>query len=172
MSFNVTTDVLIVKKYGNTLLINNNGDRFSEYQWYKDGIAILGANGQYYSGPNKSLCGTYSCEVTRLSNGKRVKTTRQLEAVNCNGTKSYLLYPTLLTAGQCFTVESIGESSGEEGATPMFIEVYSVSGELLFTRLVLNNVKGQFESPTMAGAYIVRVIHGDEVLLNQKIVVR
>ncbi len=172
VDYTITTDVYIVKKYGNTLLINNAGDKFTEYQWYKDGVALPGETGQYYSNKDKSLCGLFSCEVTRISKGTRVKTARQYEEVNCGGIKSYALYPTIINGGGSITIELVSGGVNENETSPTIVQIYSLGGEIVKTQLILDDLKTTIDAPNTSGAYIVKMTKGDEIILTEKILVK
>ena len=52
----------IEEKLDNVLICNNGSERFTEYQWYKDGVAINGATAQFLYQPD-GLTGTYNVSV-------------------------------------------------------------------------------------------------------------
>lgn len=172
--YEITTDAEILLKWGNTLVLNNAGDRFESYQWYKDDVAIPGAIGQYYSTPDNSLCGVYFCDVIK-TNGARVRTIKHTESINCGGLKSYILYPTSVEMGGEIKIkgesdEYILESLANTGEYK--VHIFTMAG-VLAKEYILDSIDdATLKVPSLSGAYVVRVFKDDVVVLTQKIVVK
>jgi len=58
-------------KFNALVLCNNNENRFTSYQWYKNGDAITGATKQFYNDP-KGFSGIYALAVV-TTDGKTLK---------------------------------------------------------------------------------------------------
>ncbi|MCQ2342279.1 MAG: hypothetical protein MJZ75_02120 [Paludibacteraceae bacterium] len=65
----------VIQLFPDVIAIDNPANEFSSYQWYKNGVAISGATGQYYQDPN-GLNGIYYV----VTNGGTT-----LDACSCNG---------------------------------------------------------------------------------------
>ncbi len=71
----VTQGGYIENKYDKVLFIDNNpkketDPKFTAYQWYKNGILVEGATGQYYHEGGATLVGSYFADLTYIENGK------------------------------------------------------------------------------------------------------
>lgn len=71
----VTQGGYIESKYDKVLFIDNNpkketDPKFTGYQWYKNGILVEGATGQYYHEGGATLVGSYFADLTYIENGK------------------------------------------------------------------------------------------------------
>ena len=71
---NISQGGYILSKYDKVLFIDNNpktdlDHKFIDYQWYKNGVLIEGAKGQYYSEGGEILRGSYFADLTYLENG-------------------------------------------------------------------------------------------------------
>ena len=63
---NLSGSEYIIKLFDDMIAINNHDDIFTEYQWYKNGVAIDQATQQYYQvDKGEKLSGVYSAYVTR-----------------------------------------------------------------------------------------------------------
>lgn len=73
----VTQGGYIENKYDKVLFIDNNpkketDPKFTGYQWYKNGILVEGATGQYYHEGGATLVGSYFADLTYFENGKEM----------------------------------------------------------------------------------------------------
>lgn len=73
----VTQGGYIENKYDKVLFIDNNpkketDPKFTAYQWYKNGILVEGATGQYYHEGGATLVGSYFADLTYTENGKEM----------------------------------------------------------------------------------------------------
>jgi hypothetical protein len=57
----------IISKFDDVVLFNNFSNRFTGYQWYKNGVEIAGATKQFYVDPS-GLVGSYSLKLTTTDN--------------------------------------------------------------------------------------------------------
>ncbi|MCQ2325652.1 MAG: hypothetical protein MJZ58_05615, partial [Paludibacteraceae bacterium] len=75
ITLTVTQGGYIESKYDKVLFIDNNpkketDPKFTGYQWYKNGILVEGATGQYYHEGGATLVGSYFADLTYFENGK------------------------------------------------------------------------------------------------------
>ncbi len=75
ITLNVTQGGYIYTKYDKVLYIDNNpkketDPKFIGYQWYKNGLPVEGATGQYYDEEGAILMGSYFADLTYLENGR------------------------------------------------------------------------------------------------------
>lgn len=75
ITLNVTQGGYIYTKYDKVLYIDNNpkketDPKFIGYQWYKNGLLVEGATGQYYDEGGAILKGSYFADLTYLENGR------------------------------------------------------------------------------------------------------
>lgn len=61
---NVSSDYFVIK-FNDVILFDNSENRFKSYQWYKNGIEIVGATKQFYCDPI-ALVGSYSLKLTTI----------------------------------------------------------------------------------------------------------
>jgi hypothetical protein len=65
-TINVSADNILTK-FNDVVLFNNFSNRFTGFQWYKNGVEIAGATKQYYVDP-AGLVGSYSLKLTTSDN--------------------------------------------------------------------------------------------------------
>ncbi len=75
IALTITQGGYIMSKYDKVLFIDNNpkketDPKFVAYQWYKNGLLVEGATGQYYDEDGAILRGSYYADLTYLDNGK------------------------------------------------------------------------------------------------------
>lgn len=127
-TINVSADA-IVTKFGNVVLIDNSSNRFTAYQWYKNGNAIEGATRQYYKDPN-GLIGSYHVQLTTAS-GEAVNTCPKVMNLSKAEPVGVSVYPNPVRKGQGCLLKVIGIESEElDGAT---LVVYSAQGVAVYS---------------------------------------
>jgi len=94
----------IVKKFDDVVVCDNSANRFTAYQWYKNGVAIPGATKQFYS-ESGGLVGVYSVEVTTLD-GQKLKTCEKV--FNSPQLQQVKAYPNPLKMNQNLNVKIEG----------------------------------------------------------------
>jgi len=67
-------DSIVYRKWEDVLFVNNSGNRYVSYQWYRDQTAIAGATKQYYYGEGQKLQGDGHryYVVATMANGQTV----------------------------------------------------------------------------------------------------
>ncbi len=135
----------VKKKWDDVLIFDNSSDEFVSWQWYKDGQAILGAQGQYYTSPTP-LNGSYMVVVT----DKTGNTTETCPLVVVAGQHKggVKVVPNPARQGTKFTIKSDYSSEQLKGAKIMitdiagklYKEINQVSPELVVQVPMVPNV--------------------------------
>ena len=99
----------VVKKFDDVVVCDNSTNRFTAYQWYKNGVAIPGATKQFYS-ESGGLVGVYSVEVTTLD-GQKLKTCDKV--FNSPQIQQVKAYPNPLKLNQDLNVKIEGLDNNE-----------------------------------------------------------
>lgn len=116
------------RMWDDVVVCDNSELEFVEYQWYKDGEMIDGANNQFYCDLG-GLEGTYSVEVTTVKGEKKMICGTTFERIL--PPFSIVAYPNPAKANENFTLEVKGLS--EEELETAKIYVYKVSGTIAHT---------------------------------------
>lgn len=128
-----TFQQIAVKKFNNTLLINNNsntngGYHFSSFQWYKDGIKV--SDEQVYSAGNNSFLETnavYHAIVTTTA-GDQIHVCPM--EVTEESVYQILLYPNPVVSGSITTLSVKVNDINLKGIQ---VQVFSATGQLVYT---------------------------------------
>lgn len=141
---------LLVKRWDDVLVFDNNSRQYTAYQWYKNGVIINGASGQYYQELNK-LNGDYHAVVTTV-NGTTLQT--------C---------PLTVTPGVVFVPLSVTPNPVDPGQTVVARSGYT-DVQLQGASIVVSNVMGvvvqtipnirqqtNINMPHASGIYVVRL---------------
>ena len=140
----------IIPKFDDVVLCDNSSDRFTAYQWYKNGVAIAGATKQFYCDPN-GLVGLYSVEVTNIS-GQKLKVCG-LE-LNIPTTKKVSIYPNPVDVNQTCTVELNGFEIEElEGAV---LSIFNSAGSKVYSTTHVTQINS-VKLPFTPGVYVGHV---------------
>jgi hypothetical protein len=152
----------ISQKWSDLLICNNTDNKFVNYQWFKNDVAIPGATQQFYQ-ETVGLYGRYYVKVT-TTDGK-IGVSNVIEVGG--STKSVKVYPNPSDENQEYTIEVKAE------------ELELLSGEMILT-----NVNGQIISrrkqlqPIMKldgmvrGVYLVKVQFANGESFNEKLIVK
>ncbi|WP_335964730.1 MBG domain-containing protein [Galbibacter sp. PAP.153] len=139
---------LIRRHWGDVLVFDNSSGDFVGYQWYKNGVAVPGATGQYYHEIG-TLNGNYY--VTATTEGGAVITSCSLELSGEDFTKKVSLVPNPVAANSTFVLESDFEGSLLNGAT---VGIIDISGRVLQTLPATGN-RTRLGAPSQSGIYVV-----------------
>ncbi|WP_335967047.1 MBG domain-containing protein [Galbibacter sp. PAP.153] len=139
---------LIRRHWGDVLVFDNSSGDFVGYQWYKDGMAVPGATGQYYH-ENGPLDGSY--RVTATTEGGAVITSCSLELSGEEFTKKVSILPNPVAANAAFVLESDFEGSLLNGAT---VSIIDLNGRALQTLPATGN-RTRLGAPPQSGIYVV-----------------
>jgi len=99
----------IIKKFDDVILCDNSSNRFTGYQWFKDGVAIEGATDQFYADP-KGLVGSYSVELITID-GQKLNSCEK--SFNSPVSKSVKAYPNPVKTNNDITVQMSGFDNSE-----------------------------------------------------------
>jgi hypothetical protein len=163
-------DNLVVQRWDDVLVVNNNPDNnggytFTSYQWYKDGVAIPGATGQYYQEVG-GVNGTYSVMLTGTdANGNPI------HIMTCDmyfvGKKMMKLYPNPAQTFQTITIQMSLSAEELDGAV---LDVYTITGQHLRTIEVKSNII-KIDGFAVPGSYVGKITTGTKEVKSVKMVV-
>jgi hypothetical protein len=147
---NVSSDNIITK-FKKIVLFNNFSNRFTGYQWYKNGVEIAGATKQFYTDPN-GLIGSYSLKLTTTAGTTVYSCTKVLNippskvAVNT--------FPNPVRQNESCAVELSGITDDELKDTNL--SVYNMQGICVYQSSMVANVN-KLKLP-VCGVYIGHII--------------
>ena len=167
------TTSLIEQRWDDVVVVNNNPDNnggytFSQYQWYRNGEPITGANGQYYK-EEGGLEGFYSVELdgVRVENG----TTVHVHFVTCekyfSGKSSIRVYPVPASSTQEITIEL---DLSDEELNGAILDIYDMKGAHIRSMSNLTPITkvGNFGAQ---GTYFGRIITGTNEIKTVKFII-
>ncbi|MDR2408724.1 MAG: T9SS type A sorting domain-containing protein, partial [Bacteroidales bacterium] len=168
-SSSITIDVrdekMLVEKWHDVILVDNSTYEFFGYQWYRNGIEIIGATEQFYQEIG-GLKGCYSVELT-LAGGAKIHSCER--CVDKTVSKSLSIYPNPTKQGTPIKVNP-GQDNNQTNV--IRIEVYNTDGQLIMRKQINSNDTFEVETNNLsAGIYLLRIISTDEQIRNEKIVV-
>jgi len=159
-TINLSSDYMITK-FNQIILCDNNSNRFTAYQWYKNGVAIQDATKQFYKDP-AGLTGAYAVKVTD-ANGIKILSCEKI--LNFTKAVKVSIYPNPVKSTQTFTVQVSGLTDKElENAE---LSIYTLQGICIYQSAkveMFNNMK----LPTVDGIYVghVKTSNGIEYLFK------
>jgi len=156
-------DKLVVTRWNNTLIVNNNtstngGYRFTAYKWFKDGVEI--GSKQYYSAGSKKTDvldknAEYYVQVT-TNEGEILRTCSENITLKSMEVKAY---PNPVSASDMINVEVDLDQELMDNAV---IEVYNTMGLRVGTHKV-EGTNTMVRLPAISGTYLLKVKSGDFV---------
>ena len=157
---------IVAKKHDGKdyLLIYPNPKDTYKYQWYKDGRAITGANGQYYYPAEGLADGDYQVYISFNADSNGNLFCGAFSAVYTVGAKKAAcnIYPNPAQMGEGLVVVNEGDEAE--------LFVYSLDGKLIHRQVVANGRQSiSVELPQ--GIYLVR-INANESLTTERIVIQ
>ena len=154
----------IVKKFDDVILCDNSSNRFTAFQWYKNGLPISGATGQFYN-EESGLNGLYSLQVSTKEGTVLWSCEQEIHATNFkNATIS--AYPNPARNSEPFTVKVT--NLNDQDLRGAVMRIYNVLGALVQT---INEVKQINSVKLPFGEYIGTVITSDQKRFTYKITV-
>ncbi|WP_414647089.1 T9SS type A sorting domain-containing protein [Empedobacter sp. UBA7248] len=139
---------MVKQKWDDVLIFDNSSDEFVNWQWYKDGQAIVGAQGQYYTSPTP-LNGSYMV-VVKDKNGNTMETC-PLVIVAGQHKGGVKVIPNPARQGTTFTIKADYPSEELKGAKIMITDI---TGKLYKE---INQVSPEVvtQVPMVPGVYII-----------------
>ena len=170
VSFEMVTDIHVIRKWGYVLLIDNKDDLIQSYQWYRDGEPIAGETHQYYADESETLCGIYSCEITMVDGTKLMLPDYEF-LENCGSLKSVSIYPNPVKSKGDFYLAK--ESSVEFNAesTEYMVEILNIHGQVIEKKRGSILDKVRLNAPASSGIYFLRIFLENKELEVIKILV-
>jgi hypothetical protein len=154
----------IVKKFDDVVLCDNSSNRFTAYQWYKNGQPIPGATGQFYN-EKSGLDGFYSLQVSTKEGAILWSCEKEIHSPKFkNATIS--AYPNPARSSEPFTVKVT--DLNDQDLRGAVMRIYNVQGALVQT---INDVKQVNSVKLPFGEYIGTVITSDQKRFTYKITV-
>ena len=137
---------------------------FTGYQWYKDNVPLPGQTGSQLYLPEEGLDSKsgYSVEMTRLSDGARVRTCPYYP-VSQPKTVTLSVFPTVVTASNRMPLRiSISESAEAQ--------LYHQSGTQV-AKWQIEEGDNSYMMPSVPGLYLLRILTASGEQLTRKIIV-
>ncbi|WP_320054788.1 MBG domain-containing protein [uncultured Acetobacteroides sp.] len=126
-SINLSSDY-IVTKFNDVVLCNDASNRFTSYQWYKNGAPISGATKQFYNDP-QGLSGAYSVQVVTVT-GETLMSCAKTVTMPAPTSVTLTVFPNPVYSNQGCSVKISGLNDSElQGTT---LSVYSLKGLRVF----------------------------------------
>ena len=156
---------IVAKKHDGKdyLLIYPNPKDTYKYQWYKDGVAIAGANGQYYYPVEGLVDGDYQVYISFNADAQGNLFCGAFSTVYTVGTSkaSFAIYPNPAKTGEEFVVVNEGDEAE--------MCVYTLDGKLAHRQVVANG-RQSINVILPQGVYMVRIKAGENVAIERIIV--
>lgn len=156
----------ILSKFTDVVFINNAENRFSQYQWYKNGDKINGATEQFYN-DKQGINGLYSAVV--VFDGKSIKICPAQLNVEVSTTKSLaksaILYPNPASALQPINIKL--QNFDQDDIHSASLVIFNSLGNKVLQR---QNLTEEFTITLPKGSYTVSIIYGIHKL-SYKIIV-
>ena len=169
MSFVNESDLndIVVKKHDNKpyLLIYPNPADTYKYQWYKDNVAIAGANGQYYYPQGGLASGVYKVYVSLNTDADgRLICGSYTNSVTIGASKAdYAVYPNPARPSDELSVLI---PNGEK----VNLALYAVDGRLVYSQ-TMSGSETQISVNLPIGVYVAHFVKDNETIVTKKIVI-
>jgi hypothetical protein len=159
----VTNILTVLEKWGDVLYVDNSDDRFTGYQWYKDGYPLVNETSQYYS-EMPFLNGVYRARIY-LADGTWIESCDY----TFNNSKMLLdkLYPNPAEGGAEITVELYQELTPMSKST---FEMYDMLGRHIMTQPFSGN-RFTVKAPATSGTYHLRIVSEEAGVIHRRFVV-
>ena len=145
----VNQPALIRKHWRDVLFFDNSSNSYSNYQWFKNGVSVSGANQQYFK-ENGDLQGTYY--ATALQNGILI-TTCSITFTVSTPEFDLKVVPNPVLAGSTVDIETTLPTTDLQNAQ---LVVYSLTG-VIVSQHAVTNARITINAPNAQGVYIVRL---------------
>ena len=156
----------IVKMWDDVIVCDNSEERYSQYQWYRNGEIIPGATNQYYV-ESGGLFGSYHVSVFDSQLGiRRNSEVLTFEKAETIVEQKVAIYPNPSSAAEPMVMKLTGFTDEELQQAKLY--VYNVVGELIYKA---DNVVEQQELRLPAGQYVSSLLLENGKRINTKVVV-
>lgn len=143
---NLSTDYM-VQIFDDVISIDNRENRFTTYQWYRNGVAISGATKPYYQ-ENGGLNGNYHV-VTNIGLPTEARTCDETYTTT-SATKAVNVYPNPVTTTTTVKLQGFAEGSH-------MMQVYNAYGAVVYTATFNGNEYSLDMTVMPQGTYMVTV---------------
>jgi hypothetical protein len=154
---------LVRQHWGDVLFFDNSSDQYDQWQWYKNGTAIPGATGQYYS-ETPALNGQYYVIATE-NTGQQIQTC-PLSITGGSGTVAggIQVFPNPVGMGASATVVSNYSAAALQGA---LMQIVDMSGKV-WQQITNIQPSMKVTMPTAAGIYTIslQLSNGQKATVN------
>lgn len=157
---------IVVNKYNYMLLCNNNigSDRYTSYQWYKNGQSVYGETKAYYSETvGNKLAGCYQVYVT-TDDGREYFS----EEICIDKEKELKVYPNPVAKGEPVTIDYDFSEAQKKG---LYIDVYNSAGLNIYHDVPTEFpivIPGQLGH----GYYFILITTGEDKNMGAKFIVK
>ena len=141
---------LVVKRWDDVLVFDNSSNQYTAWQWYKDGLPINGAAGQYYYESGK-LNGSYQA-VVKTINGVTQQTC-PVTITPANTLVPIAISPNPVAPAQTITVKTGYTSAELQGATIVVSNMLGVVVQTVQTVTPQTNIT----MPLAQGLYVIKL---------------
>ena len=156
----------ILMKWDDVLYVDNQANRYTKFQWYKDGQAISKYGTSVYYTDTEGLSGSYSVRAYYTDDAYDESCPLVLSST---GTKaSVKVYPNPVRRNSMLTVEGKSASADQGG---FLIELYDLSGRLIVYRHSESELT-TLPVNTASGVYLLHVTAPDGKKTVTKVVVK
>jgi sugar lactone lactonase YvrE len=127
-SINLPADY-IISKFGDVVLCNNVSNRFTAYQWYKNGKAISGATNQFYN-DTEGLTGNYYYVQVVTTSGETLMSCAKSFQVKKSAKVTVSAFPNPVSSNQPCSVKISGLS--DDDLQDAVLSVYNLQGQRVY----------------------------------------
>jgi hypothetical protein len=147
-TINVSSDNILTK-FNDLVLFNNFRNRFTGFQWYKNGVEIAGATKQFYADPS-GLVGSYSLKLTTTDNQTLYSCPSVLNIPSTKVNVNISTTPNPVKQESLFAIQIDGLN--KEQLKSGKLSVYNMQGICVYESSVIENVN-KLNLP-VSGVYI------------------
>jgi hypothetical protein len=153
-------DKLVIQRWNNTLLINNNtssngGYTFTAYQWYREDEPITGATEQFYSAGDKAtdlLDNVFYHAALTTAEGEKLRTCPAKPSTLT--LKTLVAYPNPVHSGELLRLDTGMSDEQLQGAE---LRIYSVTGTLVLRQKITGGNPVELQLNLPSGVYVLYV---------------
>jgi hypothetical protein len=155
---------LIRKYWKDVLFFDNSSNSYSNYQWFKNGVPIAGANQQYFK-ENGDLLGNYY--ATAIKNGVTI-TTCSITVTASTPEFDLRVAPNPVFAGSSFEVSTTLPAQSLQNAQ---IFVFNYVG-VLVSQTAATGTKTILNAPSVQSVYIIKLVLANGLVYSTNLLVK